>query len=552
MVLGIDLGTTNSVATAIVDGEIKSIVFDNSELLPSVVHISPRGVIVGVKAKNIAKVEPENTAISIKRKMGQDIKVNLNNKKYSPQEVSSFILKRIKDEAQKELNSEIKEVVITTPAYFNEQQREATKQAGEMAGFTVLRILNEPTAAALSFGTNKDEDSIYAVYDLGGGTFDISIIESCEGVVEVLATSGNSQLGGDDFDTKLAELIWERSGFKIEKTLKIDVKLNQLAEEVKVKLSSEDIVEIDEKFFAKVDNKPLHLRVEVTKEDFNKLIKANILETIELLNSTMEEAEIEYEELSGILLTGGSSRIPLIEELILENTEVLPILIEDPDKSVSIGATIQGALIKGENTDSILVDITPYSLGISTLDDKSFFNEDMEIELKFSKIILKNSPVPVFKTKKFYASTEYQKAYQIDVYQGEHSNLNENIKIGEAFLEINKPVQDGEIDVTFALDVNGILKVEAIEVNTKEDIKVELKSKIGKKVTKKVLSDKLVNSNEENLILKIDAIFNNPEISSDDKNELIELKNRYLNINDEKEKLSIEEEILDLIFYLEE
>ncbi len=551
MVLGIDLGTTNSVASVIIDGEVKCFVFDGSELLPSVVHISDDGIVVGRKAKNIAKVEPENTAISIKRKMGQDIKVKLNNKEYSPQEISSFILKRIKEEAEKELKTEIKEVVITTPAYFNEQQREATKQAGELAGFEVLRILNEPTAAALSFGTNNDSDSIYAVYDLGGGTFDISIIESSDGVIEVLATSGNNHLGGDDFDEKLANFIWVKSGFEIEKTLKIETKLNQLAEDVKIKLSSQESVEIDEKFFAKVDNKPLHLNVKISREDFNNLIRADILETIELLENTIQEAKLEYDNLSGIILTGGSSRIPLIEQLILEHTEILPILIEDPDKSVAIGATIQGALIKGKNTNAILVDITPYSLGIAILDATSFTDKN-DFVLKFAKIILKNTPVPVSKTQRFYAFIPYQNAFEIEIYQGEHSDLNENVKIAEALLEIKEPAENGEIDITYSLDANGILKVVAVEINTKEEIKVEINSKIGKKVAKKVSDENLITSHQNNLILKIDTILNNPDISNEDKDELNELREKYLNTDDEKEKLIIEEEVIDLIFYLEE
>ena len=250
-IIGIDLGTTNSVATVYTKDGLKHISFDGDFLLPSVVNISNDGVIVGIKAKNMAMIAQENTAISVKRLMGSSEKITLNGKKFTPEEVSSLIIKKIKETAEKEMGIEYKRCVVTVPAYFNETQREATTQAVKLAGLEVLRVINEPTAAAISYGANKDEDMIYGVYDLGGGTFDISIIENSEGLIEVLSTTGDNHLGGDDFDKKLANLIWEKSGFDIELTKKLEIKLNQLAEKTKIALSDKDSVHIDEKFLPK-------------------------------------------------------------------------------------------------------------------------------------------------------------------------------------------------------------------------------------------------------------------------------------------------------------
>ncbi|MEA2028494.1 MAG: Hsp70 family protein, partial [Campylobacterota bacterium] len=282
-IIGIDLGTTNSVATVYTKEGLKHIAFDGEYLLPSVVNISDKGVVVGVKAKNMAMIAQEDTAISIKREMGSDKNFRLNGTNYTPQEISSFILKRIVHNTQEQMGEEYRRCVVTVPAYFNEKQREATAQAVELAGLQVLRILNEPTAAALSYGVDRDEDMVYGVYDLGGGTFDVSIIENSEGIIEVLSTTGDNYLGGDDFDEKLAKLIWQKSGFDIELSKKLELKLLQVAQETKIQLSTDDHVEIDEKFFAKKDNEALHLEVEVTQEEFEELIADDIDRTIELL-----------------------------------------------------------------------------------------------------------------------------------------------------------------------------------------------------------------------------------------------------------------------------
>ena len=546
-IIGIDLGTTNSVATVYTEDGLKHISFDGDFLLPSVVNVSDEGVIVGIKAKNMAIIAEENTAISVKRLMGTEETLTLNGKKFTPQEISSFIIKKIKERAEQEMGIEYKRCIVTVPAYFNENQRDATTQAVKLAGLEVLRVINEPTAAAISYGANRDEDILYGVYDLGGGTFDISIIENSEGLIEVLSTTGDNHLGGDDFDKKLANLIWEKSGFDIKLNKKLEIKLNQLAEKTKVALSNKDIVHIDEKFFAKKDGEALHLEVEVSKEEFEALIEEEIDRTIDLLLETLEESNNDMDDLEAIILTGGSSRIPLITNKILERTQKLPILIEDPDKSVSIGAILQGAMIEGVDTDSILVDITPYSLGISTLKD------EYGMELILSKIILKNTPVPTSKTSRYYAMIEYQKKFQIDIYQGEdEENLDANIKIGEMLLTIENPVEDGAIDVDFRLNQDGMLSVVGREIHTNEIIKGEFKTKISKSTKhSKVKEMDILTEHDKIIIEKIDKVLENDTILDEDKEDLKELKEKFVSaVADEKP--SIEEEIIDSIFFLEE
>ncbi len=546
-IIGIDLGTTNSVATVYTEDGLKHISFDGDFLLPSVVNISQDGVIVGVKAKNMAMIAEDNTAISIKRVMGSDEKITLNSKEFSPEEISSFIIKHIKETAQKEMGEDYNRCVVTVPAYFNENQREATAQAVRLAGLEILRIINEPTAAAIAYGANSSEDMLYGVYDLGGGTFDISIIENSEGLIEVVATTGDNTLGGDDFDKKLSNLIWEKSKFDIERTKKLEIKLNQLAEKTKILLSTEDSVNIDEKFFAKKDGEPLHLEVEITKEEFEELISEDIDKTIELLLDTIEESNNDIDELEAIILTGGSSRIPLISRKILEQTGKLAILIEDPDKSVSIGAILQGVMIEGIDTSSILVDITPYSLGTSTLDSDSF-----DMELSLSKIILKNTPVPTSKTSRYYAVQEFQDKFKIDIYQGEDiEDLTQNIEIGNILLVVQNPVEDGAIDVTFTLNQDGMLSVLAKEIHTNEIIQGEFKTKISKSTQhSKVKEMNIINEHDKTIISKMDKLLKS-SILDEDKEDLRELRAKYISAKSE-DKASLEEEIIDTIFFLED
>ncbi len=542
-VIGIDLGTTNCVATVYDEQKLKHITFDGDFLLPSVVNIGENGVIVGIKAKNMAMIAVEDTAISIKRAMGTDKKITLHGKEYTPAEVSSFIIKKILQTTEQEMGQKYTKCVVTVPAYFNERQREDTAEAVRLAGLEVLRILNEPTAAAISYGANKDEDLIYAVYDLGGGTFDISIIENSQGLIEVLSTMGDNFLGGDDFDKKLSNLILEKSGLNIQLTKQLEVKLLQIAQDTKVKLTDSEQVHIDEKFFAKVDNKALHLEVEITKAEFEALIEDDINKTIDLLLEAIEDSSYTLNEIDSIILTGGSSRIPLISRLILERTDKLPILIEDPDKSVSIGAILQAAMIEGLDTDSILVDITPYSLGTDVLDEDG--------ELVLSRIILKNTPVPTSKTSRFYAASRYQEKFSISVYQGEiEEDLEQNVKIGTVILEVNEPVETGTIDITFSLSSDGILDVQGIEIHTNERIQGKFKTKLSRTTNHSSVSNmSILSEHEKSLMYKIDEILAKDTILDVDKEDLRELKKKYISANS-SDKPQIEEEIIDSIFFL--
>jgi len=546
-IIGIDLGTTNSVATVYSEDGLKHISFDGDYLLPSVVNISNDGIIVGIKAKNMAMIAEENTALSVKRLMGSEEKIELNHKFYTPQEISSFIVKKIKLTAEEEMGVTYQRCVVTVPAYFNENQREATADAVRLAGMEVLRIINEPTAAAISYGVDRDEDMLYGIYDLGGGTFDISIIENSEGLIEVLATSGDNLLGGDDFDRKLANLIWEKSGFDIPLTSKLTIKLNQVAERAKISLSSEAQIDIDEKFFAKKDGEALHLELEISRSEFEALIEDDIDRTIDLLLETIEESESDIDELEAILLTGGSSKIPFVAKRIFERTGKLPILIEDPDKSVSIGAILQGAMIEGIDTNSILVDITPYSLGTATLRD------DFDSTLYLSKIIHKNTPVPTSKTSRYYAASPYQSNFQIDIYQGEdEEELENNVKIGEMLLTVEDPVEEGAVDVTFTLDQDGILSIVGKEIHAGELIQGVFKTKISKSTHHaKIEEMEILNEHDEVIIGKIDKVLESSTILNEDKEDLKALKSRFLSASKE-EKPSIEEEIIDIIFFLED
>jgi len=546
-VVGIDLGTTNSVVSVMKDDEVVHTIFDGSSLLPSVVHVLENSeLIVGQKAKNVLAIEPDSTVASIKRKMGSDEKISLRDKKYLPQEISSFILKRIKKDTSKEFGIDVKECIITVPAYFDEKQREATVEAAKLAGLEVLRIINEPTAAALSFGADKEEEAVYVVYDLGGGTFDVSVIENSDAMIEVLSTMGDNHLGGDDFDKKLADFIWQKSKNSVDKSKKLDIKLLQLAEKIKKELSFKDKVEIKERFFARVGNSAVHLELEVTREEFEKLIEDDVKRTVELLKKAVEDAEYELEEIDTIILTGGSSRIPLITNMINKECNKMPALIDDPDRAVSKGALLQALMLKGEDVDSILIDITPYSLGTAALDDS--------FELKMTKMIEKNSPIPIKKSHLFQGSVPYQENFEISVYQGDDENdLENNHLIGNVLLRVKNPSEWGELEVTFFLNQNGILKVEGVYKETGERVDAEFNTKITKVISKKS-DNSLADYQKRNfaILVKIEKILANENILDEDKEDLKELKKRYMAEEDEEKIKELEEEIIDTIFYIED
>lgn len=584
-IIGIDLGTTNSVVSILEDKLPKTLLVDDNKLLPSVVCLTDEGVLVGKVAKNMAVLEPENTIASIKRKMGQDITVSIGNRQMRPEEISSIILQKIRQTVIAHYNlsdDAIIKTVVTVPAYFTEEQREATKQAAELANFQVERIINEPTAAALAYGMSHLDETILAIYDLGGGTFDISIIESDAGLIEVLATTGNNELGGDDFDALLAEKIWKdfltaNQLGQLEMSRKERTRLTRIAEQTKIKLSSAKSVELQESFFLKVNDTDYHLEQTISQEDFEALIHDKVNETVSLLKKAIDEADLTKADLEGIILVGGASRIPLVSKLIEEQLKIKPVLIDLPDEAVSHGATIQGAIINKLDVDTVLVDITPHSLGIAVLDDETYSldnmmelmerrkaieageakPEDFQDNLGAAAIIPKNTSIPVKRSDFFHSVTEFQKKYLIEVYQGEEDRFYKNRIIGEAQLEVKTPVEDGKIEVTFELDINGLLKLTAVETTTKESVKAEFQSSKGKKTRKNQLEkiNILPTAITENTLIKrAETFLSSSEVEEDDKEELQELIDNYRKAEKEEaiDKVAeLEDDILDLLYYLE-
>jgi molecular chaperone DnaK (HSP70) len=534
--------------------------------------LTDEGFIVGRVAKNMAILEPERTVSSVKRKMGQDIELAFGDRKMRPEEVSALILKKLRQAALEHLKlgeEAALRAVITVPAYFTEEQRGATKQAAEMANLQVERIINEPTAAALAFGMSQLESATYAVYDFGGGTFDVSVIESSDGLVEVLSTTGDNQLGGDDLDQLLADWLWERFLKKnnlagIQRSRKEDARLLRIAEQTKIKISTEKEVDVQESFFLKHKDMNYHLEQTVSRDDFENLIREKVQQTVNHVRSAVEDARLEISTLDGILLVGGSSRIPLISSMIEQQLGVAPVLIDLPDEAVSHGATIQGAIIDKVDVDTVLVDITPHSLGIGTLDDRSYdtyylakMKEDRP-DLHAAAVIPKNTPVPVKRTRTFYASIENQEKYHIEVFQGEKPRFFDNKTIGETKLEVSNPVESGSIDVTFELDLDGLLKVTAIETTTREKVKAEFKSSRGVRVQKSQFEETpLVSGENANaaLLKRAETLFDNGSLADDDQKDLQDLLDRYrrqLAMGETEEAHASESELLDMLYYLEE
>ena len=469
-IVGIDLGTTNSEVAILREGR-SVVVPDTAEnrILPSFVGLSPAGeILVGESARNQYVVAPERTIKSIKRKMGSDECVSLGEENYSPQEISAFILKRLKAIAEESLGESVEQAVITVPAYFSDKQRQATKDAGEIAGLEVVRIINEPTAAALAYELDREEDQFLVVYDLGGGTFDVSVIEINSGVIEVRATHGNTQLGGDDFDAALVEYIAEdfrqQQGVDLCADRRAMARLTRAAERAKIALSDAPFATIREEFIATAKGKPIHLEMEIERSRFEALINDMLESTIECVQQALEDASLTTDEINEVLLVGGSTRIPLLSDMIADAIDVEPHLEIDPELCVAMGASVQAGIIAGEPIDAILVDVTPYSLGIEAA------TWDMGVPMfdQYSVIIKHNTPIPVSKSEVYTTFTPDQKSVDIKVYQGEEPIASQNTFLGEFRLEGVKRTKRGEpeIVINFDYDVNGIVHVSAQDKQT--------------------------------------------------------------------------------------
>ena len=472
-VIGIDLGTTNSCVAVIEGGE--PVVIPNAEgarTTPSVVAFGKTGErLVGQVAKRQAITNPDRTVSSIKRQMGSDYKVKIDDKKYTPQEISAMILQKLKTDAESYLGEKVTEAVITVPAYFTDSQRQATKDAGKIAGLEVKRIINEPTAAALAYGIDKENDQKVMVYDLGGGTFDVSIIEMGDGVQEVLATAGNNRLGGDDFDQRVID--WIADEFK--KSEGVDLRgdkmamqrLKEAAEKAKIELSNVTTSTINLPFIGmNSDGTPLNLEMTLTRAKFNELTADLVEATMGPVRQAISDSGLKTSDLHKILMVGGSSRIPAVQEAVKKYTGVEPFKGINPDECVAIGAAIQGGVLAGDVKGLLLLDVTLLSLGIETMGGIN------------TKIIDRNTTIPVKKSQIFSTAVDNQPSVEVHVLQGERDFAKDNKTLGVFHLDGIMPARRGvpQIEVTFDIDANGIVHVSAKDLGTGKEQSISITS----------------------------------------------------------------------------
>ena len=471
-IIGIDLGTTNSCVAVLEGGEPKVIVNpEGDRTTPSVVAFKNGEEIVGITAKRQAVTNPDNTISSIKRKMGTSEKVEAEGKKYTPEEISAKILMKLKKDAESYLGEKVTKAVITVPAYFNDAQRQATKNAGKIAGLEVERIINEPTAASLAYGLDKqDKSQTILVYDLGGGTFDVSILELGDGVFEVKSTSGNNHLGGDDFDKRVMDYLVsefkKEHGIDLSKDSMAMQRIKDAAEKAKKDLSGMSTTNINLPFISQTSDGPVHMDINLTKAKFEDLNRDLFDSTLDPVHTALKDAKLSAKDIDEVLLVGGSTRIPYIQDLVKKELNKEPNKSVNPDEVVAMGAAIQGGVLTGEVNDLVLLDVTPLSLGIETLGDV------------MTVLIPKNTTIPTSKSQVFSTAADSQPAVDIHVLQGERTMAADNKTLGNFQLSNIPPAPRGvpQIEVTFDIDANGIVNVKAKDLGTGKEQSITITS----------------------------------------------------------------------------
>jgi molecular chaperone DnaK (HSP70) len=583
-IVGIDLGTTNSEAAYIIDNNAEIIKDNDDGIVPSCVGLNANGhIIVGTEAKNQAVIYPEKTVLSIKRLMGKEEKIVMGDRSYLPQEISAFILKALKERAEKKLNQKISKAVITVPAYFTDAQRQATREAGEIAGLNVVRIINEPTAAALAYESNRSERQNVLIYDLGGGTFDVSIVKIEKDVVEVMSSTGDNHLGGDDFDNAIIDMLMDHIQnelkVKVKEEVKLMARLKRAAENAKIELSSKPYVTIEEDHIGKKTFRDIHLSYELSRNLFEEMIDDDISRTMDAVNTALQDANILPADIHKIILVGGSTRIPKISRMLEEKFKQLPHGEIDPDLCVALGAAIQAGREMGMDQSSILLDITPYTFGTSAMGS---INGEPSTTM-FVPLIRKNTKLPASRSEVFYTMFDGQEAVEIKVYQGEQPNAVDNVLINKYMFRLSNNTPAGSpIVLHYDLDINGILKLEATEKKSGRKINAVIEnafatfseeeiSKSRKKINDVWGSDESATENEEDVEeISTDMFSSMPQDMKDivrkaqsklsdaaeedreDMVDLIEDLQEALKNNDLKKATSCKEELEEILFYIGE
>ena len=574
-IIGIDLGTTNSEVAVVADGNVEVIKIDDHEQLPSVVGIGEDGgLLVGTPARNQYVLYPERTVRSIKREMGKESSFHLGDRDYTPQEISAMILRRLKQAAEAYLGTTVTKAVITVPAYFSDAQRQATRDAGAIAGLEVVRIINEPTAAALTYESGHEGNKRILVYDLGGGTFDVSVVNMEGDVVEVVAGHGNNQLGGDDFDDKIVAHIvahiQSENDIDAQQSSQAMARIQRAAETAKITLSSNPYALIEEEYLLEQDGAPLHLSLELSRDDYEKMIAPFVDETLDAIHIALKGAKLAVSDLDEILLVGGSTRTPIIAERLESTLNLQPRSELNPDLCVASGAAIQAAVISGEKTSGVLVDITPYTFGTSAYGEL----DGVDYPEVYVPVIRKNSVIPTTRSEVFFTMVDYQKKVDVKVFQGEARDALENIMIGDFRVEGLSDVPSGNpVIISFSLDLDGILHVTAKEKSTglEKSITIdnamssfdetEMKAarmRIGEMFDGEILEAEETQDQESEvtqaraLIEKARSMLD--DATADDREDLVDLVeslDRAIEDDDKAALLDASEQLTDLIFYLE-